>query len=274
MDSKADVFCEKCGAKLIDGVCPQCVHEKNVVGNQKDERFKNFFLDPNEQMVTILGNSYLQTFLSSGQTSNGFAVVSNKRTYFRGTSYNVDIGKKEKKKLIRSHQSRTVDLQDITGVGFDSYSDPSWIVRAVLFFVLILFMPCVIGLSKNIGLSFLILFIVAFAYCIFRYYQSKKTYLIIQYAGGAIGFEKNWYSDDEIEQFQQLLMLAKDKVVAENSNKNVSATLETALSSLMDRNSAVNNVSIADEISKLNDLLAKGIISQDEFEKAKKELLK
>lgn len=121
---------------------------------------------------------------------------------------------------------------------------------------------------------FPVLLIIYCVYCLYRYFQSKKTYLIIQYAGGAIGFEKNWYSNDEIEQFQQLLMLAKDKVVAENSNKNVSATLETALSSLMDKSSTANNVSIADEISKLNDLLTKGVISQDEFEKAKKELLK
>lgn len=132
MDIKADIYCEKCGAKLIDGVCPQCVHEKNAVGIQKYDRFKKFFLSPNEQMVTILGNSYLQTFLSNGKTRNGFAVVSNKRAYFRGTSYNVVVGKKGKTKLIRNHQSRTIDLQDITGVGFDSYSEPSWILGMII----------------------------------------------------------------------------------------------------------------------------------------------
>lgn len=102
-------------------------------------------------------------------------------------------------------------------------------------------------------------------YSFYRYQKSKYTYFYIQHAGGVIGLDKDWYTDDEIEQFQKLLYLAKDKAL-EKSNKAISTSLEAAFPS-------VNQISIADEILKLNDLKEKGIISQEEFEKAKKELI-
>lgn len=102
-------------------------------------------------------------------------------------------------------------------------------------------------------------------YSFYRYQKSKYTLFYIQHAGGAIGLDKDWYTDDEIEQFQKLLYLAKDKALEKN-NKAISTSLEAAVPS-------VNQISIADEILKLNDLKEKGIISQEEFEKAKKELI-
>ena len=138
MDTRSSTYCEKCGAKLIDGICPQCVSESNIAGKQKDNKFKDFFMSPNERMVTVLGNSYLQTFLNNGDIRKGFAIVSNRRAYFRGTSYNVTEDKKGKRHLIRTHQSRVVDLRDITGVGFDSYSDEKWIIMSLIPFIPIL----------------------------------------------------------------------------------------------------------------------------------------
>lgn len=288
MDSKTGIYCEKCGAKLIDGVCPQCINEINTIGKQKGDKFEKFFLSPNEKMVSILGNSFLQTFLSNGETRNGFAVVSNKRVYFRGTSYNVVEGRKGKRKLIRTHQSRTVDLRDITGVGFDSYSNIIWMILFVLSLCSLIFLPLIFysaarsmvpygyfyGYSSdNFTIKMVRLISIIFAaICFFMYKKSQRTYVIIQYAGGAIGFDKNWYSDDEIEQFQKLVHMAKDKVISD-SDKAVATALETTMVSMV-KSDPVKKNSVADEISKLNDLLTKGIISQDEFEKAKKELLK
>lgn len=109
-------------------------------------------------------------------------------------------------------------------------------------------------------------------YSFYRYQKSKYTFFYIQHAGGAIRLNKNWYTDDEIEQFQQLLYLAKDKAL-EKSNKAASASLEATVSSLVDKSPSADRISVADEILKLNDLMLKGIISQEEFEKAKKELI-
>lgn len=109
-------------------------------------------------------------------------------------------------------------------------------------------------------------------YSYYRYQKSKYTFFYIQHAGGVIGLDKDWYTDDEIEQFQQLLYLAKDKAL-EKSNKAASVSLEATVSSLVDKSPSADRISVADEILKLNDLMLKGIISQEEFEKAKKELI-
>ncbi len=88
-------FCVRCGAELIDGVCPKCAQGG---GNRTDERFKRFFVSPKEKLVTTLGNTYIQNFLSDGSISQGFAVVSDKRMYFQGTTYELITKNSGKKK--------------------------------------------------------------------------------------------------------------------------------------------------------------------------------
>lgn len=109
-------------------------------------------------------------------------------------------------------------------------------------------------------------------YSFYQYQKSKYTFFYIQHAGGTIGLDKDWYTDDEIEQFQKLLYLARDKALEKNSQA-VSTSLEAAVSSVVNKSSSADRKSVADEIIKLNDLMEKGIISQEEFEKAKKELI-
>ena len=79
-------LCVKCGTELIDGVCPKCTQEQST-SNRQDEKFKRFFMNPKEKLVTTLGNTYIQNFLNNGSVRNGFSVVSDKRVYFQGTTY-------------------------------------------------------------------------------------------------------------------------------------------------------------------------------------------
>lgn len=136
-------FCEKCGTELIDGVCPKCINEEDTLEKSKDDKFKSIFISPNEKMVTVLGNSYFQNFLKMGTINQGYVIVSDMRVYFRGISYDIGDGT-----IIQLKQSRVVDLQDITGVGFDSGVDKSWIFFGIKGFL--------------IGLVIFIIFIVIF----------------------------------------------------------------------------------------------------------------
>lgn len=126
-----DNFCEKCGTKLIDGICPKCINEEDAFEKSKEDKFKSIFLSPNEKMVTVLGNSYFQNFLKMGTINQGFVIVSDMRAYFRGTSYEIGDGE-----IIQLKQSRVVDLQDITGVGFDSEVDKGWIFYGIKSFLI------------------------------------------------------------------------------------------------------------------------------------------
>lgn len=251
-----DRFCEKCGAELVDGICPKCLQSNNAQASQLDKKFKSFFMSPQEKMVTVLGNSYLENFLQNGSVKRGFAVASDKRVYFQGKKYCIN----EAGDIEETHNSRVVDLRDVTGTGFDSYADKSWIFHGII--MGIIFVICCRFLLEDWTKGLVILtgiFLFAVLYCIFQYQRSKLSLIVIQYAGGEIGFDLKWFQSQEIELFQKQLRLAKDKVLEKEDNQTLSE--------------GQAKVSIADELSKLADLKEKGVITQEEFEKMKKELI-
>lgn len=114
------------------------------------------------------------------------------------------------------------------------------------------------------------LLIVLPAICFYMYQRSKVSLVTIQYAGGEIGFDKKWFTQQEVDLFQKQLRLAKDKAI-EASDNAVATKLQEAVSAIAQP--AAPKISKADEISKLTDLLAKGVITQEEFEKMKKDLI-
>lgn len=242
-----DKFCIKCGTELIDGVCPKCIKEVGVA-NKSEEMFKNFFMSPNEKFVAVLGNSYLENFLHGGNMSKGFAVASDKRVYFQGKKYYVG----EDGEIEENYNSRVVDLRDVTGTGFDSFVDRGWLISGIVNVVLGLILLLVL-----VG----ILLLVYSVYCFYRYYESKHSFIIIQYAGGEIGYELKWFGSQEIELFQKQLRLAKDRSIEKEKIPVDNGSLATA------------NISVADELLKLADLLNKGVITQEEFDKMKKGLI-
>lgn len=124
--------------------------------------------------------------------------------------------------------------------------------------------------STSAAGGFIIILLVFAMFCFFMYQRSKVSMITIQYAGGEIGFDKKWYTQQEIDLFEKQIRLAKDKAV-EASDNAVANKLQEAVSNLTQ--SATSQSSKADELSKLADLLAKGAITQEEFDKMKKELI-
>lgn len=277
------MFCEKCGTALIDGVCPKCVENENNAVSKSEERFKDFFMSPNEKMVAVLGNSYLANFLQDRSVEKGFIVVSNKRVYFEGKKYNFG----ENGEIEEVYNSRVVDLRDVTGTGFDAYVNRHWLYGAIILIVLLVICPIFIKIysffkvskvmmGENVSfatfnanfniikmvISSLIsnaILVLPALYCFYRYQKSELSLIVVQYAGGEMGYELSWFSNQEIDLFQKDLRLAKDK------------TLEKENMSVF--NEAPKQNSVADELTKLADLFAKGVITQEEFEKMKKDLI-
>lgn len=117
----------------------------------------------------------------------------------------------------------------------------------------------------------IILLIVIFPiFCFFMYYRSKVSMITIQYAGGEIGFDKKWFTQQEIDLFEKQIRVAKDRAI-EASDNAVANKLQEAVSTITQ--SATSSSSKADELSKLADLLGKGAITQEEYDKMKKELI-
>lgn len=286
MDKKIANYCTKCGAKLTNGVCFQCAGNNNF--SAKADEYASLYSSPDEKTVAILGKKYLDRYMMNGVVKYGFAVLSNKRLYLNGKGYNVTERKNGSKNFRRTSQNKSFDLRDIIGVGYEDTPRHKWFILNIIIlllsipvsfflaymFVVKLLLPNGVDITEVDGdgfgrlvtgvfIVFLIFGALFWFYSIYMSIMEAKTYITIQYTGGIVAFEQKWYSEINMEKFRDSVHIAKDKIVSENA-KVVAAKMEAV---------PTQKASVADEISKLNELLAQRILSQEEFEKAKKELL-
>lgn len=267
-------YCGNCGTQLIDGVCPNCVQANNRVKQSTQGNFSNLFMSPKERMVVTLGNSYLQNFLQNGGLKKGFAVVSDKRIYFHGKSYDINYEKNGKRKLIKNEQTKVVDLKDVTGTGTDGCIDIKWLIYIVVYLVLtiiLLFLLIAAVAESGSGWEIIVLYFVFPLVCVYNYMKSKMTLITVEYAGGKIGFDKSWFTQREVDEFQKLVHIAKDKATEESDNA-MAVKLQQAFVSTNAQPDAAQS-SVVEELVKLGDLLEKGMISRDEFERLKREMI-
>ena len=194
-------FCPNCGEKTIDGICPRCTHV-SAAQDTTDQRFRNFFMNPRENFICALGNTYLQNYLSGGVFSKGFSVISDKRVYFRGSVF---VGGANEK-LHKVKVSKVVNIRDVTGASV-THVMPIYLLilggLALLAGLALLFPTG--GIGTIIGVLVAALFGAAF-------YFKRVTLLKIEYAGGEIGFDIKWFSNAECTDYQKQLFLAKDKI--------------------------------------------------------------
>lgn len=105
--------CNNCGNEFEGNFCDKCGVKFQESQTEFEQKIKECFMEQEENLVGVLGANTLKTFLSTGVLGNGFAILSDKRMYFKGRCY-VRAGKGFFKKM----EERVVDLNDITGTGF------------------------------------------------------------------------------------------------------------------------------------------------------------
>lgn len=222
--------CPACGTQLINGVCPRCTNAQMMAAqNRNDARFTRLFMSPNEKLVATLGNNYIQNYLHNGSVRNGFAVVSDKRAYFYGTSYTISYNGRGNPNANKMSRSQVVDLKDVTGSGFIrmvniGYAILAWALVIISIFLIMLLYDIEEGLAVIGGLAALS----AILFLIYQYYDNKLSLISIQYAGGEIAFDIRWFSGQEINNFHQQLRLAKDKAV-ENYEYDMAKKISAAI---------------------------------------------
>ncbi len=217
----------------------------------------NLFVDANEKEISTLGSNYLRNFLSTGSLENGFCTVTDKRVYFRGKCYT-----KSGNNYKSTKEEKTVDLKDVTGTGF-TFIKHFWLMilailctiwAVVLTFSLVASLP---ELNESEGWSsiLLVIFVAILPTIVLwgLYWFLKVKVFEISFAGGKIAFKASSYNENEVNNFQRALRQAKD---------NYKETPNT-----------VSNSSGADELKKYKDLLDSGVISQVDFDIAKKKIL-
>lgn len=273
------MFCKKCGTELIDGVCPRCTQDESNSEDDYESKISQLFMSQNERFVAVLGKKHSEKYLEKGKCREGFAIISDKRLYSFGRSYDIGNNLFGKKRVRENKQSKTIDLKDITGTGEGSYRSMRWFMIGILYLILTI-ASLIAGITvatKQNGLTeeayntiivimigiIPVLFFFMILYFII-YLVSKIHVLAVQYNGSEMGFDMAYFTSEEVNDFQRKLRIAKDKVIENNRNT------EQTVSSMMQ---VTPHNGKADELVKMADLLSKGLISQEEFDKMKKELI-
>ncbi len=207
------------------------------------------FVDSNEKEVATLGGDYLRNFLATGSLANGFCGVSDKRVYFKGKCYT-----KSGSHYKSTKEERIVDLKDITGTGFSKTKSFTLFILMIISIAWAVFslVMCASAESLDQAIAWIMTFAPAIIFVVWYMLYNIRIFEI-SFAGGKIAFKASNYSEQEIQEFQKALRTAKD---------NYTEAPKVAVSA-----------SGADELKKYKELLDAGVISQAEFDDAKKKIL-
>lgn len=219
-----------------------------------NEQIYTIFSSSEERLVAILGNNIAQKFFATGAIEEGFAILSNKRLYFKGTCL-----LRHGRGFSKIHEERTVDVVNVTGTGF-VHTDPLWLqLLAIVCWILggiatiagiQPFLswgdPSILLIGFGLGLVGLILWLV--------YKAKKRTIFEVAFAGGGIGMDASWIDASEAEFFQKNIKLVGDNL------RNQERMYGKATSG-------------AAELERYASLLEKGLVTREEFEAQKRKLL-
>lgn len=225
----------------------------------------NILVDPSEKILAVLGSSAVKTFLSTGTLGRGFAVLTDRRVYVKG-SYLVRSGAFFTKKT----EEKIVGIEDVTGTGI--IHDSMIFLKALVLVgglgVLTLLMfwlgwDLLEGYqgtpSHSFGV-FLIFVAMGFVGWYFADFIKKNLSAFqISYAGGSIAFDMHFIKQEEADAFQKELQTVK------YAARKPETAARPAPSAAAD---------IPDQLKKYKALLDEGVITQEEYQVKKEELLK
>lgn len=176
------------------------------VNSQADKYAKSLFVDNDETSIATLGSGYLQNIVTRGGLSSIKAVLTQKRVYLSGKCFE-RTGKMWSKRKI----SRIIEVDDITGTGFEYVANITFIVIAILI-ILASVVATIIGIADSGEEGLLFMLFAALSIPFFIIYTIKrKTIFQIEYAGGKIGFDVKWLSANDSVYFQRQIHLVKER---------------------------------------------------------------
>lgn len=216
----------------------------------EENQFTAMFASPDERLVSVLGNNIAQTFFATGTIGKGFAVLSDRRVYFKGKCL-----QRTGKRFSAIHEERVVDVSNVTGTGF-VHTKPVWllVISIVLFVLAAVYFVVSVANLAFIGLLAVLLFGGLGGLFLWLYNSRKRTIFEIAFAGGGIGLDASWIDAQEAEFFQKNIRLVGDNLKRQERQY-------------------ARGGNAAGELAQLAQLLEKGMITQAEFEEQKRRLL-
>jgi hypothetical protein len=171
--------------------------------------YKSLFATKNEKFVAIMGPDYFSSILTEDDFSKPAIIISDKRVYQVGKVYDPGL-----RGLIGGRRVSTgkkiVNLEDVTGTTARELSKPllgySVILLGLLFALL--------GIMSDVKQSTLIMLglaLLTIAGGIFLVIWRRQNCLIVEYAGGSMVLPVQFVTQTELDLFQGIISLEKDR---------------------------------------------------------------
>jgi len=252
--------------------------QKSTPVNPED--LKQLLQSPDEEILGILGTSYLQNIFAGSGLKRSVMIVTNKRLYMRGML------------ISRGHygqQDVVVLLEDVSGLRTIS-NDPKRARRGAWFLGLlnVWLYGSLFGWfgklkSGEFGDLFFWAILSTMGFLIFALvaWIGKSRMFVIEYSGSSVSVPAKWYSLEEIETFRKAVTAGIETL--RNNQRHApappAAAPSVAPATLTNTNTetgagtGTGTTSIADELKKLADLRDAGVLTDEEFDIQKKRLL-
>lgn len=172
--------------------------------------YSNLFASTSEEFKAILGQDFFASILIYNDISGSAIILSDKRVYQVGKVYEFGING-QRGRLRVSSGKKIVNLEDVTGTTSKELSKPlaGYLVMAAGFLIVAL------GLVPDQQEAAVIMFLTGSLIAIIGIVLSiliKKKYFIVEYAGGGFALPVKFVSRTEMDLFQGILSIEKDKV--------------------------------------------------------------
>ena len=178
----------------------------------------NFFYDPKEELRGILGQGYVASVVSGQGLGKGIMVLSDRRLYQKGKIFEKD----PKRGWVTSAGEKTIAVKDITGTSFFQMNPIHYIVMMVVTLPFALWALAAAKTTPGGSNAAEALSYILHGGCLAFYvlYQvGRKRLFVVHYAGGEIATSCRWYPIEEIEEFQRIISLEKDRIEEERETR-------------------------------------------------------
>lgn len=173
------------------------------------EQLKQYFYDPNENLIAVLGQGYI-TSLLQGHLSRSIMFLTNKRLYQKGKTFSVT----PNGKFISMKGESSCEVKDIHGTSFKEFNRTPILIASILFTTLAIIFFIIAGERRaSEGLSTLASFSTTFSLFLWIFYFIlRRRIFMVHISGGNMATDARWYSEQELHNFAKAISLTKESL--------------------------------------------------------------
>ena len=192
-------------ASPFDNTDNNYVNAKNFKHTGGKDKNSTMFVENDEYTISTLGSGVFQNVFSGAGAASVNGVLTQKRLYLSGKSL-----EKAGKSWHGVKISKIIEVEDITGTGFAYIGNVTAKVFAWIFVIVAAAsaMLCIVDKSM---LTYMLIAIALAIISVVAYIRSRLTIFMVEYAGGAIGFDVKWLNSANTADFQRQIHLIKGK---------------------------------------------------------------